>query len=485
MPVDPNISLNIATPQMGGQLGQAGGGLAMVGQFAQIQNAMNQTRLFNERWQAMHAAGELYASSPDPETGYARVMASPYAPYVGDFLTQMRQARLLDIQAGKETASAADTALTAAYKATFNAALDPHMTRQQFDSFAAPVINGIPPGPIRDAAARQWGAYGESLFGGATPQQRQQKAVAMAMAHGLSPEQMYSAAGAVAPSVQTFTGPQGQQIPGVLSGGGLMGPPSFQQIPLMGGQQPTGGQPQGGPLAPTGGQGQTGGGLMPGGAASGGIVGPTIEQKAYAEENPKQLFAYQDKLDERVKAGGLLMQQVAQVRDLMKKVPTGPETSWREPAANFLSSLGVSDDLVNKVRGGDFASGQELAKYFLQTAVGQMAQQLPAGSRFNLREFEAAIKSNPNVAMKPEAVDGILNYWTKLYQIDQAEQGAFSNYQGDARKWGAIWTKHIQDTGMLPVKPNITGEAKGEEPQVPKAAPAPRPKVGDFFKGMQ
>ncbi len=89
MPVEPDISLGVKTPAPNA----SGNPLEMLGQLAQIRNALNQNQLFQQTFAARQKAGELLANSDpnDPMGGLKVAMADPD---VAAFAPDRLQARL-------------------------------------------------------------------------------------------------------------------------------------------------------------------------------------------------------------------------------------------------------------------------------------------------------------------------------------------------------------------------------------------------------
>lgn len=101
MPLDPSISTQIQIPQV-----NAAGGLDTVSRFAQIQNSLNQAKLFTQTFAARTRAGQLLAASDpnDPESGMRALMGDPQtAAFAPEIINTMRTAEstLLDLQ-GKQ-----------------------------------------------------------------------------------------------------------------------------------------------------------------------------------------------------------------------------------------------------------------------------------------------------------------------------------------------------------------------------------------------
>lgn len=95
MPLDPSLSLAVQYPQSSG----TAGGLALVGQFANIQNSLNQNRLFQQTFAARQRAGQILAAAPDIETGISQLSQDPLvAPFAGTIISPLREAQMFQAQ---------------------------------------------------------------------------------------------------------------------------------------------------------------------------------------------------------------------------------------------------------------------------------------------------------------------------------------------------------------------------------------------------
>src|SRR5580698_6816115 len=119
----PSVNLNVG----GG--GTLGGGLdpeismkgavnpmAQLGQWVDIQNAMNQNKLFQQTMQARQGIGQILANTPDEASALKAVGSSPYAAYLPDVYNSLRQANLANVTAQHETQSMANEAMGQFYK---------------------------------------------------------------------------------------------------------------------------------------------------------------------------------------------------------------------------------------------------------------------------------------------------------------------------------------------------------------------------------
>lgn len=91
MPIDPSISLGVKVPDM----------LGTIKSYADVQNTLNQNKLFQQTFSARQRAGQILSQAPDMETGLAELYKDPVtAPFAGETVNQVRQGQqtLADIQ---------------------------------------------------------------------------------------------------------------------------------------------------------------------------------------------------------------------------------------------------------------------------------------------------------------------------------------------------------------------------------------------------
>lgn len=94
----------------------------------------------------------------------------------------------------------------------------------------------------------------------------------------------------------------------------------------------------------------------------------------------------------------------------------------------------------------------EFQKLVVQTTMGQVQQQMPAGSRLNRDEFNIFNSRNPNLDTDPRAVEKIFNFWTRQYQMLHAEQmwlGDFVKKGGNPSDWPRMWQEEAQRRGYI------------------------------------
>ncbi len=92
----PTVDLNLG-PQL--QQQAPVNPLGIMEGFAQLQNTLNQNKLFQQTFAARQRLGQIMAAAPDTETGFATAMKDPVAgPFAGEAISAYRQGMLADAQ---------------------------------------------------------------------------------------------------------------------------------------------------------------------------------------------------------------------------------------------------------------------------------------------------------------------------------------------------------------------------------------------------
>lgn len=520
MPVDPNISLAAKAPDLGQMLGT-------IGQFANIQNAINQNKLFQQTFAARQKAGQILAGAPDMESGLQSLLKDPVtAPFAGETINSIRTSqqtladinRLQAVTAG-ERQTQATHGLEAFYKslgsvmadpseATWNAAVNANLStlspsaREQvapaIQSIKSGLMDGLPADPQQRRAAFNQRLSGFLIAGGVTPDSINAIAgtpttldlggyrqpgltLPSTIGGGFAPAGNPLAMTAPAANVSGDFGPGGAPTVARLPGG----------LPSGGGSQPSGlagGAPAGTPPQPAGVSSLPVTGPQPSANALGGsrpasqlpLTGLTRQQQKYTDQRMEALGKYEEGLDDRVVTGGTFRRNIDEILSAAKQAQTGGGAETFMKLGQALQALGVSNSTVDKVANGSLASSQVIDKASLTNTMNQLKQQLTGigGSRINQQEFVAQLSKNPNLATDPRAIVQVFNLWNDFYNRDVAEQQALDKYKnsgGDVSRWPAEWS---QSDYMKKFAPGgtISGEGvKGASPAKPsetKLAPA-------------
>lgn len=186
MALDPSVPLGVQP--MGGQ--PMMNPIAMIGQWAQLQQVLNQNKLFEQTFNARQKAGQILATAPDLEAGLQGLLADPdVAPYAPETINSIRQSQLTLQQMQNAQQEASDNAFKSFLKSmpmvfadptdeTWNNAMEAHMkllspkTRADvapaIDSLRKALISGLPADPAARKDAFMKRLAGLATAGGAT-----------------------------------------------------------------------------------------------------------------------------------------------------------------------------------------------------------------------------------------------------------------------------------------------------------------------------
>lgn len=476
----------------------------------ELQQRMNQMRLFNEQMKARQQAGSIMATSPDMDTAMQSMSRNPQVMgYMPDILNTIRQADLTNTQLQGARQTQGDTALHSVMQSVPSAMTD----LSSFDNMMSSRLATLPPS-IQAQVKDSVGHIRSALFDGLPddPKTRQsaynQRWNAMMIGGGFTPDQIAGISGT--PKIQDVGGGlvPGVQAPGALGGGftpaagamsktlapqviqGPFGPGGAQAPVTMGGGLPKAAlpfTPLGGnaltaapaAAAPTGPMAASSGntlGANPSsgistGAASGvaGIHGPSIAQTDYMSHRGVDVSDYEKSLDDRVGNGATLRRNVGEVVGAMRQAQTGGGAQTYSKLGQALQAIGVNNDTVDKWANGSLASSQVIDKVALQNSMSQLKQQLTGvgGSRLNAQEFVAYLNKNPNLVTDPKAAVQIFNLWNQFYDRDKQEQQALDKFKSgsptgdkgldkaagknyDIARWPSLWNQSDYMRGFAP-----------------------------------
>lgn len=244
MPIDPTISLAAGQGLQAPQSILSGVNPAdSMLRFAQVQNALNQNRLFQQEFGAKQVAGEIISSAPDMATAQQRLLGDPRtAAFAGSIINTMRQLDLTNAQIAQTQAQTVKTSseVSASALGQFLKMMptiynDPN----QWAPSAKAVLSTIPPGAQQTNSAAALESIREGLFhnvpvdpagspmGMGAVNQFRQNAMAM-MLPTISPEMLSMVTGAVRPQITDVPSAMGATSRVVVGGVGntLAGPPS-------------------------------------------------------------------------------------------------------------------------------------------------------------------------------------------------------------------------------------------------------------------
>ncbi len=221
MPIDPTISLSAGAPQSGGQA--AANPLETVSKLATIQNSLNQNQLFQQTYAARQLAGQIMSKADNIEDGFNQIAKSPAAPFMGEFLSQMRAAQKTQQDMEKTGQEMFQSGLTYAKKSAIEGSLT---NPASLDTSLLGSLQGVPDS-VRSKVLTAANAWRSSLIDGlpsdtakwsqADKAKYLQRATAQAMNLGTTPDTIHTLVGKS--SLQDFGGYKQQVFePGMAFG---------------------------------------------------------------------------------------------------------------------------------------------------------------------------------------------------------------------------------------------------------------------------
>jgi hypothetical protein len=393
--INPNITAGI-----GGQ-GQQINPLAMVGQFAQTQNALNQNALFQQTFRARQALGPLaqQAMGSDGQMDWAKygvlVSTHPDTAFMApEILNQIAQKKLVDAETmnaeltGYEKRMGITSQLAAAAYKNPDVKEGKDLTSTASDMLAA---GGIKDGNRQDLIS--WLTQMAPLKG----TELKQRLAQFAQTHEAGRKALSDINGQYKPDL--YYTPQGDKV------GGWVSTVTGQAAPAGGfgaAAAPTAPQPSGTPAtsaAPS----------TPGVAGAGLQLGEVGQMRT---EQLKQVADYRNEVGDRANRTANLVAQLNIAQRYARAVETGKFADVRTDLANTMRSLNFSPEIYNAVGNGSLADSQALMKQFMNNAIGGIAQivhSAAAGSKLGQQEtLMYMAKGAPNIEMTPQGISKVI-----------------------------------------------------------------------------
>jgi hypothetical protein len=455
--VTPVVDTNLGPAPMG-----ASGTIGIMSDLAEMRNRQNQNILFQQQMQGRHQLGEDLAvwgaQGLSPEEQIDKASHQPYAPFVTPEIANFRASNLAGAQVQQT-----QTAVAEAKQRMYNAGLGPiaeALSATQGDptklASAFKIATAGLPSDLTKSLAPAYSAMLDSVTSNlpsdpaAAHAKVQENLRNLGMTFGGLPlDKLYAMGNGIAPTYQVPKGPQGQEMPSVVSGGGDM--PAVASPILGGGATPS-----------------------PAGAPSSGspIVGPTTTQGTYLGARGTDMADYQKGLDDRVKMGQQIMQTVAPAWDALQDLkksgqsPGGLQTA-RMAIAQMAQGLGADPSVVDKI--SKLGDTQEFSKLMVNTTMSQISQQLPSMSKMAVSEYNSFTKNNPNLDTDPRAIEKIFNFWSGVQNTNRLEQTEMNSYLakgGNISEWPAKWQEIAEKKGLVSSNPTGTGGGAKERPPI-------------------
>jgi len=170
------------------------------------------------------------------------------------------------------------------------------------------------------------------------------------------------------------------------------------------------------------------------GAALPGIAGISPQRAKVLEEQAGAFTDYQKDLNKQVGHNNDIVRMITTLEPELAKMRTG---GWQETRQGLAQQAqGLSDvlaqagiikpetgkDLIQKIAGGDYATGQYAMKQLLTLAVENSRASLGAGKITNLEFGQLSAKANPNIDMDEQGIRKIFNFIKWGAGLKEAEQ---------------------------------------------------------------
>jgi hypothetical protein len=214
-----------------------------------------------------------------------------------------------------------------------------------------------------------------------------------------------------------------------------------------------------------------------------------IDAQKLASE-PKLIKANEDaKIASEREAG--LANQVSKSTDLMKRIKvtedalnefrTGGGTEVRSKVAEIAQALGMPQEYVDKVAGGDLGAMQVVKKTALQESLLQMQQALASDSgaqqRGNQMIMEEFMKSNPHLDTDPRAFEKLLNMMKDHHRALLEQSNEYYKYKSEGKDLSA-WPNYWAQKGLNEGK--VKADTKNKYPYASQKNSAPEPFRGQM-----
>ncbi len=479
MPVGAASRLDPAIPLAAGQGNSMLGGnpMGMFQGFAQIQNMLNQNRMFQQTFAAQNAAGEIMATSPDMATALQRMQGSGMGAFMIPTMNAVREYQKTTAELAGAYQTQSNSGMEAYSKGLAAVYANPGNAEELWNEAAVRGMANLSP-EAKAGAAPYIKAGQQAIFDNlpadpaARSQMIQQRVLGQMAGAGIGPDTLYGLTGRMKPTFETAVGLQGQPIPFVAGG------------------SPFGGGP-GAPAGAGGGNAMMGGG----GAAGGGVpmsplgfTGPTT----YGASRYKQISDAADTLDSTVRQGQNTMEVIQEARNALQSFKPGGLASTYQQVAQFAQGLGASPALVDRIGNGDLGASQEFNKLMLQAVIPQIRQGLEGtAGRLAVQEFNAYLERNPNIETDPRTINQMFNWWEKIQNINTARQQFRDRYMaagGDPLNWPTAENQMMKEKGYTvqwapgvgPMSSKVPG-ATPPTPQPTQTNQLTRPPLSSFF----
>lgn len=448
MPIDPEISLHAAAPPPANGLS-----IDTIGKFAEVQNTLNQNRLFQQTFAARQRAGQIMAGAPDTETGLEAIQHDPLASaFAPELVNLARENQLALIRYQGEVQTQATNGLDAVIKSLPAVMADP----SQWGAIVSARLATLSP-----AARKQDAPAIESLRRGLTddlpsdPDNAKklfnQRLSGLMLGVGVTPETINGILGT--PIILDLIGQKipGLHLPSQLGGGfkpasgGLQVtlPPQLTDIPNQEGRftraivRDTGA----GPVQPLGSTPNT---------IQAGELGASA---AAAQDITKEASNLTSVLPVRIKA-------LDAIEDAMKLTQLGGGTPTRERLARAMQALhnigitSITEADIDKAAGGSLADVQKFNNQIKPLLTNMLTHDAAGQGKVMLPEVEAYMHLL-DTAQDPRSIVSALNLIRRGYRIAYDKAQKWPEYRDSGKNpadFNTYYISHLLKEKELPEK---------------------------------
>lgn len=461
MPVETGFYPKATTPEPMNLLG-------MAGQFAGMQNQLNQNKLFSQQFEARKAIGPILQGAIDPQTGkmdwdkaLLGVAANPQTSFMApDIFEQGIRSQNLQADTALKSLQAAQVHYDALGKAA--GSLLPLGNKVTQKDVIGQVGMLMGQGLIeRDKAIDYISALPQD---GAPLAQLVQQQAMQASGAAKALDMSYGAINTIGHGGGTSI-VAASPLTGARQMGEVVNTPTPGELntPVMG--QTPGGAPTIAPRAAVVPQFTGSGEVMPGTGPQSGVkpavIGPNATTSKYQEALGPIAAQDEDDLNARVRTGVMMAQNLGVAKEALGKFKTGGGAELGLRLSGIAQAMGLPTSVVDKLASGDRSAAQEFQKLAVQQAVANLRQAQGSGQRQTNLEFDNFVKSNPNLETDPRAIEKIFNLYTRQNKLFTAEQTARNmwkegtatgegDWKGkDMSQFPQWWQKHLLDKGVI------------------------------------
>jgi uncharacterized protein YidB (DUF937 family) len=425
---------------------------------ATIQNALNQNALFQQTFAARQGMGQIFATSPDTDTAFARIMQSPFAPFAMEQANQwnqmqsaMTQRKRVEQEIGQ---SGRETYLKLMIGAYNNPGMLPHlsesakatlpdseggrMASQAIDSINHSLVDGLDINALNKGDPKATAEFHSRIAG-------------LATASGTTPESIRGLSGVPAPQWVSGVGPQGQPVSGFA----------------------------GGPVYGTGMAGL--GSTASGSGLSAGLMGPTTSTEETMKSTARQMGDVSQRMYE---TGAALPSALNRINEMQQAIgergfQAGGGAEMRGRLGQVMQGLknagvGISQDMIDTVANKSLSSTQVFQAFSRPEVISQLKEAAQGTGRVMRSEVDAFLALlNPNV--DPETIRQMLNTakYDAATKYDQMQKFTEFRKAGgtDPQQFIADYSRNLDTYGLptrapggLDFSPIPASQVKGAAP---------------------